>query len=291
MKDFRQVRRVEHEDHIYFSAVDLVMLLSGRDFNSAQKTWGKLKEHNNRFQLTPNGGRLKLPAMDGKSRITDLVRDDLLLPFLNSLPYEYNGLHSAAHVMNKLLKNGRHKPKLSRAATSEGHESDQCQTPPYAIDPLLPYLDPDSIIWEPACGEGMLVEAFYDSGFSEVIASDALTGQNFFDYEPEGWDCLITNPPYSIKYEWLERCYELQKPFALLVPVDTLGAKTAQLLFAEYGSETMFLHPRIDFKMPKKEWDSSAQFSVVWLCWNILPEQVMYGDVTKGKEKFKREHR
>lgn len=161
---------------------------------------------------------------------------------------------------------------------------DACQTPAYAIDPLLPYLDRDWAIWEPAAGENNLVEALYDSGFKsdQVKVSDILTGQNFFEFSPKLWDCLVTNPPYSIKYQWLERCYQLGKPFALLVPVEILGAKTAQHLLKQYGFEMMLLNKRVDFKMPNKGWNSSAQFPVLWLCWQILPDKVVFGEVDKN---------
>lgn len=162
---------------------------------------------------------------------------------------------------------------------------DACQTPGYAIDPLLPYLPMGWKIWEPAAGDGLLVEAFYDAK-REVIGSDLLIGQNFFDYEPPAWDCTITNPPFSIKYDWLTRCYELGKPFALLLPVETLGARTAQDMMAQHGFEIMLLDQRVDFKMPNKGWEGSAQFPVFWLCWKILPEQVVFGHIENQKRKF-----
>ncbi len=160
---------------------------------------------------------------------------------------------------------------------------DACQTPPYAIDPILPYLNKDWTIWEPAAGENYLVEALYDSGYStnKVVISDLLTGQNFFEFTPDYWDFLITNPPYSIKYQWLERCYQLGKPFAILVPVEILGAKTAQELLQKYGFEMLLLNKRVDFKMPYKGWESSAQFPVFWLCWQLLPQQVIFGELQK----------
>lgn len=182
---------------------------------------------------------------------------------------------------------GRQKPKTNRAGDQYVPQGfDACQTPSYAIDPLLPYLNPDWLIWEPASGEGLLVEALYNSGFESVLVSDLLTGQNFFDYDPGNWDCLITNPPYSIKYPWLERCYTLGKPFALLVPVETLGAKTAQALLKEHGFEIMLLDQRVDFGMPNKGFEGSAQFPVLWLCWNILPQQIMFGSIEAGKRAF-----
>lgn len=158
---------------------------------------------------------------------------------------------------------------------------DACQTPAYAIDPLLPYLKPEWTIWEPAQGEGLLVEAFYDSNLI-AVGSDLLTGRNFFDYEPPKWDALVTNPPYSLKYPWLERCYELGKPFALLLPVETLGAKTAQDLMQHHGFEMLLLNRRVAFKMPNKGWDSHPQFPVFWLCWQLLPDKVMFGEITNG---------
>lgn len=160
------------------------------------------------------------------------------------------------------------------------HGYDACQTPGYAIKPLLPYLQPGETVWEPAAGEGILSGAIRDCGL-QVVESDIITGTSFFEYQPPSWDCLITNPPYSIKFDWLKRCYELNKPFALLVPVEMIGAKTAQNLFKVYGVEIMLLNRRVNFKMPNKGWNSSAQFPTLWLCWRLLPQQINYGEITR----------
>jgi hypothetical protein len=173
----------------------------------------------------------------------------------------------------------RMKPKVNRAGDTEtANAFDSCQTPAHAIDPLLPYLPIDWTIWEPACGEGMLVDAFYDADRA-VIGSDIINGDNFFTCDgPDIWDCLITNPPYSIKYQWLERCYQLERPFALLLPVETLGAQRAQRLFVEYGVQIIFLDKRINFKMPNKGWDGGgAQFPVAWFTWGLnLETQIVF---------------
>lgn len=147
---------------------------------------------------------------------------------------------------------------------------DACQTPAYAIDPLLPYIPRNWTIWEPAAGEGNLVDALFDSGFNSVVASDILTNQNFFDFEPDNWDCIVTNPPYSIHFQWLERCYELGQPFALLLKVEILGTKTAQELFDKHGIEVIFVSPRINFKMPNKGWEGGgAQFPTAWFTYGL----------------------
>jgi hypothetical protein len=184
-----------------------------------------------------------------------------------------NGHVTAAHVQHTAQTfNYKRDSRRSRPAdryTPQG--LDACQTPAYAVDPLLPYLCRNWTIWEPASGEGLLVEALYDSGFSQsqVVAGDLITGQNFFDYEPDDWDCLVTNPPYSIQFDWLARCYALGRPFALLLKVEVLGTKTAQELFQEFGIEVIFVNPRINYKMPIKGWDSTAQFPTAWFTWGL----------------------
>jgi hypothetical protein len=161
---------------------------------------------------------------------------------------------------------------------------DACQTPAYAIDPLIPYLylNGYQTIWEPAAGECMLVDALWDCNF-KVVSSDILTGENFFEFEPEHWDCLVTNPPFSIKFPWLERCYQLGKPFALLLPVEVIGTKTAQDLFERNGFEILLLDKRVDFKMPLKGWDAAgAQFATAWFTWHVLPQKVIFGKLKKS---------
>lgn len=204
-----------------------------------------------------------------------------------------NGKVTGAYVqavVDDMRGNGRHKPKSNYAAEEATPDPrDQCQTPPYAVDPLLPYLpDTDCVIWEPAAGEGLLAEALFDCGYRKVTVSDAITGQNFFESEPDAWDILITNPPFSLKYKWLERCYALGKPFALLLPVETLGAASAQVLFREYGIDVIFMSPRIDFKMPNEGWNGSgAQFPSAWFCWRLLDmPQMTFVDISVAKRAF-----
>ncbi len=124
-------------------------------------------------------------------------------------------------------------PKKTKSNEKGTPAKDRCQTPPYALDPLLQYLPKDWLIWEPACGEGLLAKGLVVNGY-DVYSSDIILGQNFFKYEPDiGWDAIVTNPPFSVKYPWLKRCYELGKPFALLMPVDVFGAQSAQRLFEQ----------------------------------------------------------
>ena len=183
------------------------------------------------------------------------------------------------------------KPKKNQAGSIyEAQGMDACQTPSYAVTPLLSYLHPYWKVWEPAAGAYHLVDALR-ANEQEVYPTDLLTGDNFFDYTPMYFDAIVTNPPYSIKYPWIERCCELGKPFALLVPLETMGAKGLQKLWDQYDFRFLLFSDRIDFKMPEKGWDSHAQFPVCWLTWNILPQQIVRADIIDAKKAFKKAHR
>jgi len=157
------------------------------------------------------------------------------------------------------------KPKSNRRGDpKKSNGFDRCQPPAYALDPLLLHLRKDWIIWEPAAGEGNIVNTLKARGHI-VVGTDILSNHNFFEWTPPQWDCIVTNPPYSVKYEWLHCCYRLGKPFALLLPVETMGAAKAQRLFEQYGFELMLLNRRVNFKMPNKEYaGGGAQFPTAW---------------------------
>jgi hypothetical protein len=140
--------------------------------------------------------------------------------------------------------------------------SDDFQTPPYAIKPLLPYIKKEWIIWEPACGNGNLVNGLREYNYN-VIGSDILDGKDFLKGTPENFDCIITNPPFSIKQEFLQRCYLLKKPFALLLPLTTLETKKRQKLFKEFGIEIILFDHRINFETPSGKQDGSW-FATAW---------------------------
>lgn len=180
------------------------------------------------------------------------------------------------------------KPKENKPAVSNAGY-DKCQTPIHALNPLWEYIDrfDDPRIWESACGEKILANTMDEKGY-RVSATDIEQGIDFFDqvyYERDKpFDIQITNPPYSMKYKWIEHSYYLQIPFALLLPLETLGAKKAQNMFAEKGIQIIVLSRRINFKMPNMGWDGKgAQFPVAWFCWQFnLSKDIMYWNFDKG---------
>jgi len=137
---------------------------------------------------------------------------------------------------------------------------DEVYTPKEALYPLLPFLKEEWIIWECASGTGELVKHLREENF-KVIA-----GKNFFEENFEA-DCIITNPPYSLKGEFLERAYSLKKPFAFLLPLTALEGKKRGALYKEYGIQLIIPNKRINFIVPsgrKANW-----FQVAWFTWGF----------------------
>ena len=160
----------------------------------------------------------------------------------------------------------------------KNNSSDDYQTPPSALDPLLPYLDKNKTIWECAAGKGYLVSKLKQEGF-KVVDTDILMGFDFITKEPNfDFDTIITNPPYSKKYEFLKRAYELNKPFAFLMPLTILETEKRQTLFKKYGIEILLLKKRINFITPSGK-DSGSWFAVAWFCWRLLPKQITFSDI------------
>lgn len=143
---------------------------------------------------------------------------------------------------------------------------DHCQTPPYAILPLLPYLPGNWTIWEPAAADGLLSTALLDRGFKVLSSSN-----DFFQFKPEQWwDCIVTNPPFSQATKWMERCFDLGRPWCLLMKSEIISNQGVQRLFARYGEpEMVYPESRINFKMPFKGWATGSQFNTHWYTFGL----------------------
>ena len=153
--------------------------------------------------------------------------------------------------------------------TSNNSLSDECYTPNEAILPLLSELSKDKVYYD--CTSGIssnIVDCLIFNGYKCISSK----GRDFLEDElPDGIDVIITNPPYSKKDKFIERCYELKKPFALLLPVSSLQGIKRGEMFAKNGIEILALKKRIDFTGK-----GSPHFGVAWFCHNILKQKIIF---------------
>lgn len=141
--------------------------------------------------------------------------------------------------------------------------SDDFQTPAPAINPLLPHIRKEWHIWEPACGKFNLVHAFRGKGYKITGTDIKYDNFDFLLHTIKNYDCIITNPPYSLKTEFIKRCYELGKPFALLLPLTTFETGKRQYYFKKYGVQVIFFDKRINFETPDGK-NNGSWFATAW---------------------------
>jgi len=158
--------------------------------------------------------------------------------------------------------------------------SDEYKTPEIAIEILLPYLKKEWIIWECAWGKGSLAKHLENKGF-EVIGDN----RDFIKDKPMlTHQVIVTNPPYSLKEKFLQRCYELEKPFALLMPLTALEGKKRGKLYRKYGIQLIIPNKRINFITPSGE-DSGAWFQTAWFCYKLnLPKDLMFVELSNKED-------
>ena len=154
-------------------------------------------------------------------------------------------------------------------------EADNYYTPTYAVDYLLPYLPKDKTIWECACGNGNISTYLSGCGYN-VVGTDVVDGVDFLTQSiSTDWDMIVTNPPYSMKNEFVMKCYEYGKPFALLMPVSALETEKRQRWYRERGVQLLIPNRRIKYTTPGLI-KSSPQFLSVWVCWGLLPTSIVF---------------
>ena len=165
---------------------------------------------------------------------------------------------------------------LSSNKTTAG---DEAYTPFYAVTPVLKYLKMRGYqtVWCPFDEEwSAYVRLLREHKFT-VIRSSLSDGKDFFEYEPnEPYDIIISNPPFSKKNEVLRRVNDLRKPFALLLPMNSLQGKARFDIF-EQGIQLLSFDQRIGFHNPQMMLTpvEGNSFSSAYFCRDFLPKDLI----------------
>jgi hypothetical protein len=156
---------------------------------------------------------------------------------------------------------------------SEGN-NDECWTPNYGVKPVLEFIPKQKVIWCPFDTE--------DSEFvkqiskkNEVVFSHIHYNQDFFAYEPEHWDIIISNPPFTKKRKYFERALSFNKPFALIMTNTWLNDSAPKQLFRNKDLQLLMFDKRMKFMSPDGRPNDKITFSSSYYCWNFLPQQII----------------
>ena len=166
---------------------------------------------------------------------------------------------------------------------------DEQYTPRKTVEILLPYIQhlKDKIIWCPFDrDDSQFVKVLRNNGFT-VINSHIDYGQDFFEYEPEKWDVIISNPPYKNKRSYWERCLHFNKPFALLLPLNILSDSIINVTMKNRENEFQLLIPNKRTKFYNAltgEVGSSPTFKASYFGVNIFNDRLILADLESDKK-------
>ncbi len=166
-------------------------------------------------------------------------------------------------------------------------ERDAYYTPAWCTEALLRHVEFYGSIWEPAAGNGQMVEVLQRVKAYTVYPSDIhptapdIVRQDFFTARSDvGWGAIVTNPPYNQAREFIERALSLTKTPRR----SRVGGKVAMLLRNEYDSAKTRQHlfgncPQFALKLvltKRPRWfagkGASPRHNFSWFVWDWAHE-------------------
>jgi len=182
---------------------------------------------------------------------------------------------------------------LANESAADRPKTDFYPTPENVTLALLDFLNlpEDTVIWEPACGEGHMVKALRSCGYT-VFPTDlhdygfGVPHTDYLEASIPRCDWIITNPPFNLFEEFVRRSIVHGKPFALLAKsqcwhAECRGAK----LFWEFPPMAVLpLTWRPDFHFGTK--GGRPTMECIWTVWGTEPaKQTIYLPLLKPKKR------
>lgn len=166
-----------------------------------------------------------------------------------------------------------------RESGYERKERDLYETPEWVTEALRPHLPRlPKLIWEPAAGSGKMARILGTWGTS-VVSSDiephplCYTANFLTCGIHDGADAIITNPPYKLATEFVQRALGNvgRGIVAMLLRTDFDHAATRAHLFARHQAfaKKVVLTKRIRWFEDSK---GSPSFNHAWFIWDWLHE-------------------
>jgi hypothetical protein len=187
------------------------------------------------------------------------------------------------------------KQRLPQKGTlDKSQPRDMFQTPRYATELLIPFIPKNiTTIWECAAGSGKIVEVLqkynYNVKSTDIDGNRVYSKLNFLNESMKllNHTAIITNPPYSLKQKFFQKCLEYAVPFALLISADyclwTIDA------IRKYRCEKIIPDRRIDYITPTGKSGAtghSSYFHSLWITWGFsIGKTETFVELTKEMKK------
>lgn len=160
-----------------------------------------------------------------------------------------------------------------RVLYSKG-DNDECYTPRYVVEAILPFIPKEKIIWCPFDrDDSEFTMVLKENGYN-VINTHIDYGQDYYKYEPDKWDIMVSNPPFTAKRKIFERALSFGKPFMLLMSNTWLNDSAPKVLFKDKDLQLLMFRNRIKF-LNNGIVNNKITFSSSFYCWDLLPKQIV----------------
>jgi len=138
-------------------------------------------------------------------------------------------------------------------------------------------------VWEPAAGSGSIVAALREAlPGAWIMGSDiaprgaAVVQLDFFGSTMiQGWDLIITNPPYRLAEQFVRHAHKLVRDggfVVMLLRAAFLEARARRAFWQEFPpSQVFFLERRPRFRGPNTDGGTDTAM-YAWFVWRRLPQ-------------------
>lgn len=166
---------------------------------------------------------------------------------------------------------------------------DEQYTPKQAVELIIPYLEQlyhklnhPITVWCPAdTSDSQYYQVLSELPYCRVIATHLSDGFDFLTTIPDfEFDCIITNPPFRDKKNWLVKALKYNKPFALLLPASWLNDNGALDAYAKANKSMQLLIPNKRFNFIGN--DKQVPFKAIYYCWDLLNQPIVYCTINKN---------
>lgn len=163
---------------------------------------------------------------------------------------------------------------------------DYYATPKEATESLLHLFDLSDCdtFYEPACGEGHISEVLKEYYSKKHIHSTDLVNRGYgvgkVDFLKLGnetkWDCIITNPPFKLSQEFIEKGLQLSNKYVIMfAKIQLLESEVRRKLFDKFPPKYIYVFTdRVNplrngspIDENGKKWSSTMCFA--WFVWEI----------------------
>jgi hypothetical protein len=159
------------------------------------------------------------------------------------------------------MDNSNKHSRLNFKGASVQFKDDDYETTEKILKDIIPYLEPNKIIYDPFYCDGYVKTQWKELGY------DCINNKvDAFDKVDFDFDYIITNCPFSMKKKVIDLCLSYNKPFMVLLPIDTMGSKWIKPYFNKF--QYLIPNGRYNFYKKNKE-NKGAWFDTMWLCYKM----------------------